>query len=64
MPDIAKEVYRQFKLDHIGQFSPHFAITEGAIAAFFNIKKQIFLFRNEKSRYLNPLLEDMSFYEA
>lgn len=33
MPEIAKEVYRQFKLDHIGRFSPQFAITKGAIAA-------------------------------
>jgi hypothetical protein len=53
MQEIAKEIYRQFKLDHIGQFSPQFAITKGAIAAFFNMKKQIFLFQNVKKKYID-----------
>jgi hypothetical protein len=44
MPEIAKEVYRQFKLDQIGRFSLQFAITRGAISGYFKMRKQIYLF--------------------
>jgi len=39
MPAIAKEVFRQFKLDQISNASPNFSITLGAIKAYFNIRK-------------------------
>lgn len=39
MPAIASEIYRQFKLDQISNNSPHFAITIGAIKAYFNLRK-------------------------
>lgn len=39
MPEIAAEVYRQFKLDQISNSSPNFAITLGAIKAYFNMRK-------------------------
>jgi hypothetical protein len=39
MPQIASEIYRQFRLDHIGRFSPHFAITKGALLGYFSLRK-------------------------
>lgn len=39
LPEIATEIYRQFRLDYIGKFSPQFAITKGAIAGYFKLKK-------------------------
>ena len=46
MPEIAQEIYRQFKLDQIGRFSLQFSIIHGAISGFFKMKKQIYLVRN------------------
>lgn len=62
MPEIANEIHRQFKLDHIGKFSPQFAITIGSISGFFNMRKQIYLFRDEKSKYIDVAKEDMEYY--
>ena len=64
MPEIAKEIYRQFKLDQIGRFSLQFAITRGAISGYFKIRKQIYLYRNEKAKLLDlNLAQDTEFYE-
>lgn len=62
MPDIAKEIYRQFKLDHLGRFSAQFAITRGAIAGFFNMRKQIYIFEKEKQKLLDSRFEDVDAY--
>ena len=48
MPEIAKEVYRQFKLDQISNSSPHFSVTIGAVKAYFNLKKSLFKFKTQK----------------
>ena len=45
MSDIALELLRQFNLDHIGKFSPQYAVTKGAIKGYFNMRKQIFHFK-------------------
>jgi hypothetical protein len=42
MPAISAEIFRQFKLDQISNSSPHFAVTLGAIKAYFNLKKTLF----------------------
>lgn len=56
---IAHEIYRQFRLDYIGKFSPQFAITKGAIQGYFNMRKSIFLFRNKKLNNIDPIKEDL-----
>lgn len=62
MPEIAYEVYRQFKMDHrIGRFSSQFSVTKGAIAAFFGMKKQIHLLTQEKRKYIDKNREDINF---
>lgn len=53
LPQIATEINRQFNLDHIGKFSPQFAITKGAIKGYYNMLKQIFKFKNHKLPHLN-----------
>lgn len=45
MKAIALELLRQFNLDHIGKFSPQYAVTKGAVKGYFNMRKQIFAFR-------------------
>lgn len=64
MPDIAKEILRQFKLDHIGRFSPQFAVTKGAISAYFNIHKQIYIFNNMKRPLImEDMVEDLAYID-
>lgn len=53
MPEIATEVERKFNLDNIGQYSPQYCISKGAIKCFFNIRKQIFRFKQFKKPYLD-----------
>lgn len=51
---IAREIYRQFKLDQISNSSPQFAITTGAIKGYFNLRKQIFRFLHSKKKHIDP----------
>ena len=53
LPEIAVEIYRQFKLDYIGKYSPQFSITMGSIAGYFKLRKQIYLFNKEKIKNIN-----------
>lgn len=57
MPKIASEIYRQFRLDQISNSSPYFAITNGAIKGYYNMRKEIFKFVNYKAPNLNPECE-------
>jgi hypothetical protein len=64
MPEIAQEIYRQFKLDQIGRFSLQFSIIRGAISGYFKMKKQIYLLKNEKLNYLDPMqVQDKDYYD-
>jgi hypothetical protein len=63
MPVIAEEIYRQFKLDQISNSSPQFAITLGALRAYFNLRKQIFRFKAEKLSLLNQADFKVSSYK-
>lgn len=64
MPAIASEIFRQFKLEQISNSSPQFAITVGAIKAYFNMTKQIFKFRSEKEPNLEPTHPKVQNYAA
>ena len=55
MPGIAEEIYRQFKLDQISNSSPHYAISIGAIKAYFSLRKQIYIYRTVKEQNLDTL---------
>lgn len=54
MPEIAQEVQKHFNLDHTGKFSAQYAISKGAIKSHFNMRKQIYRYRQFKKPYLDP----------
>lgn len=52
MEKIAKEIYRQFRLDQIACNSPQFAVTCGAIKGYYNLRKEIFRFKKFKEHHI------------
>lgn len=54
MPEVSREVLKQFKLDQVGNFSPQFTIIKGAIKGYYNMRRQIYEYRQFKLPFMDP----------